>query len=607
MCAIAYHAFAADVKFQANLDRNDITIGESTQLGLTFYGTQSMPAPDIGSIDGLDIHYIGPSTMMTVINGQVSSSITHMYSAVPLKTGRFQIGPFSFIYKGDTYSSNIVFFEGVEAGKASGYPPTQASGISRVKEEPLEENIDLANRLFLNLEVDKSTAFVNELIPMTIKLYVNRLNVSDIQLPVFAQEGFSKVEFKEPRQYKEEFNRLIYDVLEFKTSIFGTRSGDYLIGPAKVKCNLVVRKRLAKATSSMDDYTGDDRFRDSFFEDFFTHYEKHPLELKTETIKITILPLPNQGKPQDFSGAIGDYQFIFSANPKKVKTGDPVTLKMDINGKGNFNTVLVPKLDSTEGFKVYEAQVKTEENRKTFSQVLIPETDQISQTPKAIFSYFDPRDREYKTITQGPVQIQVEKGKEEAPAQVIGISPTVSSSREPEELRRDIIYIKESPAIFTKKDKHIYKNKIFVFIIILPLLFLISIYIIHSKNERVRRDTRYARRIKAYRLARKGIRSLRREIKTGDQKLFYETLFKTLQDYLGDRLYIPSGGITSDVVDSALSPKGIDPKIIGRARSIFDICDKARFAFSSVDEFRMNSDLKDLEDVIDYFERVKII
>ena len=58
-----------------------------------------MPAPDIGSIDGLEMRYVGPSTMMTVINGQVSSSITHMYSVQPLRIGKFQIGPFSFKYK----------------------------------------------------------------------------------------------------------------------------------------------------------------------------------------------------------------------------------------------------------------------------------------------------------------------------------------------------------------------------------------------------------------------------------------------------------------------------------------------------------------------------
>ena len=80
---------------------------------------------------------------------------------------------------------------------------------------------------------------------------------------------------------------------------------------------------------------------------------------------------------------------------------------MDINGSGNFNTVLIPRLENIKGFKVYEPQIKTEANKKSFMQVLIPETDEITQTPKATFSYFDINRKEYRTILQGPIPIQV--------------------------------------------------------------------------------------------------------------------------------------------------------------------------------------------------------
>ena len=103
VCGVAE---AKEAKFELNLESNRLALGESTQLGLTFYGTQSMPAPDLGNIDGLDIKYLGPSTMMTVINGRVSNSITHMYKVMPLKLGKFRMGPLSFNYKGDTYTSN---------------------------------------------------------------------------------------------------------------------------------------------------------------------------------------------------------------------------------------------------------------------------------------------------------------------------------------------------------------------------------------------------------------------------------------------------------------------------------------------------------------------
>src|SRR3989338_4994311 len=127
-------AQAREVKFEVELDRSKVTIGDTAQLGLSFYGTQGMPAPDIGQIDGLEIRYIGPSTMLTVINGQVSSSITHRYTVQPLKIGKFQIGPFSFRYKGDEYSSNMVFLEAVEE---------RVPGVQAAREAAPEEKMDL--------------------------------------------------------------------------------------------------------------------------------------------------------------------------------------------------------------------------------------------------------------------------------------------------------------------------------------------------------------------------------------------------------------------------------------------------------------------------------
>ena len=305
--------------------------------------------------------------------------------------------------------------------------PAHATAVEESAAGPAAvEKFGLEDRIFLTLNIEKSQAYVNELIPVTVKLYVNRLNVSDIQLPTFGQEGFSKVEFKEPKKYREELNGLIYDVLEFRTEMFGTRPGDYNIGPAKMKCNMMERKRVPRPSSAIDSVFDEGPFADSFFDDFFVHYERRPLELKSDSLRVAILPLPEAGRPSSFSGAVGDYQFIYNANPKKVKVGEPITVNMDINGAGNFNTVLMPKIEMRDGFKTYEPTVKTEANRKTFTQVLIPENELVKEIPAAAFSYFDPNKREYKTIRQAPISMEVEKGKEESSALVVSPALPVS-------------------------------------------------------------------------------------------------------------------------------------------------------------------------------------
>ncbi|HPM42759.1 MAG TPA: BatD family protein [Candidatus Omnitrophota bacterium] len=589
---------AADAKFEANLDRNEIAIGESVQLGLTFYGTQSMPAPDLGSIDGLDIRYIGPSTMMTVINGQVSSSITHMYSVQALRPGKFQLGPFSFQHKNVKYSSNTTFLEVVSE--------KVISQTSRQK-APVVEKLNLGDRVFVTLEADKLAGYVNELIPITVRLFVNRMNVSDIQLPAFEQEEFSKVAFKEPKQYRRSIGGVLYDILEFKTDIFGTKPGDYKLGPAKLKCNVMVRKNLPMGPSARDDFFGDEFGRNPFYDDFFTRYERHPVELKSQEVKLVIQPLPTEGMPKDFSGAVGDYQFIVDANPKKLKVGDPITLNMSINGKGNFNTVIIPKVESATGFKVYEPQIKTGENTKEFKQVLIPETDKVTQIPALTFNYFNPYRKEYKSITQGPIAISVEKLKEEAQAQVIGpVKTGAEDIIKDDEGSRDLIYIKESPGVWIARGKRIYKSKTFAVGFVLPFVLLNILAIVQNRRNRIRSDSAYAGRIKAFKIQKKAVRNLRRHLRSGDRKEFYERFFKTLQDYLGNRLNIPAAGITYAVIESALASKEPDLDIMRKLSRLFEACDQAKFAQSPASDMQVEDDLKELKEIIGHFERKKI-
>jgi hypothetical protein len=606
------YACADDIKFEAGIDKKTVAMGESAQLGLTFYGTQNVPAPDIGNIDGCEVRYLGPSTMMTVINGTVSNSITHMYKVQPLRLGKFQFGPFTFKYEGNTYTSSIAFLTATEE-------KVRQEPVKKEGEENIIDSLDIKDRLFLTLKVDKTKAYVNEIVPVTIKIYVNRMNVSDIQLPTLNQEGFSKAQFEDPKQYRERMGGLLYDVLEFRTTIFGTRPGDYKLGPATLKCNLAVKKRVRNMSALDDDFLNDRGVRDPYFEDFFTRYERYPVELKSDETGLTLLALPQEGRPEDFSGAVGDYQFIYSAGPKKVKVGDPVTLRMEINGTGNFNTVIIPKLENTEGFRVYEPQIKTEAGRKTFRQVLIPESDKVYQTPKAIFTYFDPAKGIYKTITQEAAPLQVEKIPE-SPAQVIGqqqapalpAATPLALDRHPEEKREDsqpqgdILYIKESIGGVQAKGSEAYKSIFFLMIFLVPLLVTIAVYIIYAKQDRLRRDTRYAHRTEAFKNMHKDFFELKRLLKSNDSKGFYEMLFKAMQDYLGGRLYMPVAGLTFDTVEPVLRSKGVDAAVLNKIESLFGVCDRAKFALIKADTLLMKDDMKSLEEIIRELERFKI-
>ena len=78
-----------------------------------------------------------------------------------------------------------------------------------------------------------------------------------------------------------------------------------------------------------------------------------------------------------------------------------------------------------------------------------------------------------------------------------------------------------------------------------------------------------------------------------------------MQDYIGNRLHIPSAGVTFDIVYHKLLDKDVDAAMITKIRNLFIVCDEARFAFLKFGLEKMQDDYKELEDVIKYLERTR--
>lgn len=583
--------FAKDINFEATVDRNKVGLGQPLQLSLTFDGTQNIPALELPAIEGFQVRYLGPSTRMSIINGQASSSITHVYTLLPTKVGTFKIGPFKFEHNGDTYNSNQI---SVEVEEASTQPEEQASPGGQV------ETKDLSDRIFIIMQAKKNRAYLNEVVQVTIKLYVNRLGVRDIQYPQFSHDGFSVGEFDKPRQYQEVIGGMNYDCIEFDTTIFGLRPGEFRLGPANLQCNLIVKKQNRRQVpSDFEDFFGSD-----VFENFFGGYQTYPLSLKSADIPITVLALPEENKPTTFSGALGVFDLKATVNPTEVKVGDPITLKVVIHGQGNLNTVNMPAIGLGNDFKAYEPQVKQEKDIKTFEQVLIPLNANIKEIPAISFSFFNTQTGQYETLVKGPFSIKVIKPEKEEELKIIeGKQP--SSFVKEEKFGRDIVYIKDSPGELKKKGEYLYKNQIFLGFQIIPLLLYLLILVFNARARKLQTDVKYARQLLAPRKAKAGILRVRGYLAKGSVQEFYDSLFTTLQEYLGNKFHLPSKGITTSIIDEQLKSRGIPEDIQLKLKDIFSECDMVRYAASQLTRENMQNSLKKLEEVIDYLQRKK--
>ena len=316
--------------------------------------------------------------------------------------------------------------------------------------------------------------------------------------------------------------------------------------------------------------------------------------------------LPEEGKPEDFNGAVGDFTFDLKAEPREIKVGDPITLKMIIKGVGNFNTVTCPKLEADKSFKIYDPEVKREDGVKTFEQILMPYTEAVKEIPKITFSCFDAGRKVYRTMSKGPVPVKVTRSKEDDGLRIVESSQTGLRHVKRETLGRDIVYIKDEPGKLKRKQAYLYKNRTFLFVQILPFIIFALLSVIHKRTERLRTDLRYARNLRAYKKAKRGIKKAKYLLDSEKTQEFYDSILKTLKEYLGDKLHIAHGGITSDIVDGVLKHKAINKEILKTLDDIFKECDIAKYALSERSSKETDSLFEKVKKVIKLLEKEKL-
>ena len=594
LCVLAVLPLSAkDFNFEITTSGHAV-LGQPLELDLTFNNTQDMPAPELPSLDNFQARYLGPSTRMSIVNGKVSSSITHMYSFLPSKAGTFTVGPFTFEHNGDKYTSNALTLEVASA-------PAQSQPDNRPAQESAAPQ-NLSDKIFLVLKPGKNKAYVNETIPLTIQLFVSSLGVRDIQYPQFGHDGVSIGTFGQPRQYQEEVNGIAYDVIEFKTNIFGLQPGQFSLGPADLHCNLIVKKQPTRR----NDPFSDDFFGSDIFDNFFGRLETYSYEVKSGNAPFTVLPVPQEGKPADFSGAMGDFTFTSVASPRDVKAGDPVTLKITVHGQGNLATIDLSHINWGSDFKAYDAQISIKDGEKNFEQVLIPLSARVKEIPQANFTFFDTTSGKYESVAIGPFSLTVSKPEHEEAIKMVGAKTLNAAPVKEEKLGRDIVYIKDFSGHWQRTGAYLYRDKIFLLLQAVFVLFYLIAVMVYRRKKHLSSDLRYARRLLAPRKARQGMLKAQNYLKQNSTKEFFDTLFITLQEYLGGMFHLPSQSITESVVDDQLKNKNISPDTLLKLKNIFKQCDAVRYAGTSCVREEMERAFKDLQEIIDYFQRHKL-
>ena len=197
-----------------------------------------------------------------------------------------------------------------------------------------------------------------------------------------------------------------------KMALFPTSPGNYTIQPGSLKVSI---REEPQSSSVFDEF-----FSDSFFTGGSFFARRQNRLLNPSPLQLVVKPLPEDGKPGSFQGAVGQFRISASLDREKVKQNEPVTLKMTIEGEGNIETITRPKVPELTGFKTYDADTSSQlfktgnviGGTKSFEVVFIPQNDGKAYIPPLEFSYFDPRAEKYVTVRTPNFQIEVEKSEQ---------------------------------------------------------------------------------------------------------------------------------------------------------------------------------------------------
>lgn len=532
---------ASAASLKATLDRNVVPVGESVTLALAFEGGAPQSPPALPPIQGLRPGNVSPAYQL--VNGQLVGA-TYSYSLQATQPGDVVIPAITASVAGQQLSSQPLNLKIVPASAAAS---------------------TLTNFAFVRLIVPKTEVYEREAFPVEIHLYFR--NVDGIQMPQLKAEGFSIGQFAEPVQTQTQVGSAIYNLIIFKSSATAARAGDLKLGPVECSLNVLIPVQR----------------RDPFdaFGFFGPTHQRKPTTLVGDPVQMRVLPLPNDNVPPTFNGAVGTFTMNVSAAPTDVAVGDPITVKVNISGSGRLDSLTLPEQTQWRDFNSYPPDKKVQaadplglRGSVAFDQVIIPQNHEIRLLPPLEFSFFDPAQRQYRTLKGPAVPITVRSARV---ANVPPPPPTNATTAPETQPADDILHIRPQFAEGAAGALLI-RQPWFLGLQALPVATWLALLLSRRHREKLANNPRLRRQREVARRVRAGLHELHSLAAAQNSDAFFATLFRLLQEQIGERLDMPASAITEAIIEERLHQSKLPPATLIELQELFQMCNQARFA-----------------------------
>ena len=554
LLVFAYSTAIAQVKFEAKVSKN--TLGVNERLRIDFEMNQdgdNFVPPSFQDFTVVG----GPNTSVSNYwsNGKRSFTKTYSYFLSPKKQGSFTVKQAQIEIDGQVYKTFPIIIKVTKA-------------IEKPK-DPNDPAYIASQKIHLVAEVSKTAPYLNESITVLYKLYVApniAANIlGDKQTPQYEDFWNQNIEVRAFRPQNAKFKGEDYRyVILKKVVLYPQNTGKLKLEPYVINLNIDV-------PTSRYDIFGNRIVR------------KVQQSITSSTRIVNVKPLPEEGKPTDFKGAVGDFNFSVTASKSSLDAGESLQAKVRVSGKGNLKLFELPKITVPSSLEVYEPEHK--ENVRTNLAgmqgeildvyTIVPQYKGKYPLPEVSFSYFDPKAKTYKRLTSEQLVIDVVNGPSSVNTDTAS-NNTINTNKQAVTTNSSTFsFIKTNATWISKKEQSFFLSNIFWLLFLLPFLLIPLAIFVRRNQEKRNADIVGNKRRKADRLAKKYLSDAKKAL--GKKEAFYIALEKAFHNYLKAKLHIETSDFNKEKIQSLLTERNLDLTVVSEFISILENCELARY------------------------------
>jgi hypothetical protein len=543
----------AQVEFSAKLSRTKIGLNENVRVEFAMNADGDnfqLPAFENFRVIGGPYQQVSTS----IINGKRSYNRSFGYNLQPTKKGVLTIGSASISINGQNYKT-----EPIEL--------TVTDAVQRPN-DTTEQLIEPDKSVHLIAQISNQNPYLNEPITVLYKLYFKEglgiRNFMATDNPEYNDFWSHNIETKGYEVVSETYKGETYSsVIVKKVVLYPQKSGRLNLAPLSMNLALEV------PTNRRDFFGG-------------RVYSSTNAKVSTGTTSINVKDLPENGKPEDFSGAVGSFDFKVSTNKTAVRQGETIEMDVVISGKGNLELFGLPKPIVPSALEMYDPISKKKINislsgmsgSKSDKYTIIPQFQGKYIIKPMSFSYFDLDSKSYKTLTSEEILIDMIDGpiSSDNPTDVSN-TITLKNQQNPQsqfkfiDLKTSLKPIKTEDFLFSKS---------FFFWLFSPLLFIPLLIIAKRKKEQIDGDV-VSNKLKAtHRLAKKYLSQAKKN--QHDNQKFYEALERALHNFLKAKLKIETSEMSKDKISELLTDRKADTTSIQDFIALLESAELVRYA-----------------------------